>query len=154
MVKLAVISDSHWGRTRLEMFAKHALQEKYDAVLFLGDGLSDVRWLEKTLPMEVRYVSGNCDPFWECERELRLTYGGVRILMVHGDQFNVKFDLSSLSYHAEEACCAVALFGHTHKAFAGCVGHTIMVNPGALIEGRYAELQIDAGTVVPYLREL
>ena len=46
----------------------------------------------------------------------------------------------------------VALFGHTHQPFAGYVGGVMMINPGALKDGRYAELHIDKGRVVPYLK--
>ena len=152
MVKLAVISDSHCGRVRLEMFAAIAEREGFDAVIHCGDGLSDAKQLAKRLPMEVRFIAGNCDPRWSCDRELRATYEGVRLLAVHGDLYGVKYDLSQLSYYAEEACATVALFGHTHQPFAGYVGRVLMVNPGALKDGRFAELQIDGSKAVPYLR--
>lgn len=154
MVKLAVISDSHWGKTRLEQFARVAQKENYDAVLHCGDGQSDAKWLAKTLPVPVKFVAGNCDPHLHCDRELRETFGGVRILVVHGDLYNVKMDYCPLSYYAEEACVQVVLFGHTHVPFAGYVGSVMMVNPGSLASGRYAELHIRDGQAVPYLKEL
>lgn len=153
MVRLAVISDSHWGKVRLEMFARIAREEAFDAVIHCGDGLSDAKWLEKNLPMEVRYIAGNCDPRWSCARELRCTYDTVRLLAVHGDLHNVKLDLCPLSYYAEEIGAQVALFGHTHQAHAGYVGRVLMVNPGALNAGRYAELRIENGQATPFLKE-
>lgn len=153
MVKLAVISDSHWGRVRLEMFHRIAMEEKFDAVIHCGDGLSDAKWLEKNLSCPVRYVGGNCDPRWSCDRELYVTYGGVRMLVLHGDLHNVKLDLSSLSYYAEEGCAQAVLFGHTHQPFAGYVGRVMMLNPGSLKDGRYAELRIEDGKAVPFLKE-
>jgi len=152
MVKLAVISDSHWGKTRLEMFARLAREESFDAIIHCGDGLSDAKWLEKNLPAEVRYVAGNCDPRWSCDRELRMHYESVRLLAVHGDLQNVKLDLSPLSYYAEDIGAQVVLFGHTHQPFAGYVGRALMVNPGSLKEGRYAELHIDGEKVIPFLK--
>lgn len=154
MVKLAVISDSHWGKVRLEMFARHAQDAGYDAVIHCGDGLSDAKWLEKTLSVPVRAVGGNCDPRWSCERELRATYGNVRFLAVHGDQYGVKLDLSRLSYYAEEIGAQAVLFGHTHQPFAGYVGSVMMVNPGSLAQGRYAEIHIENGRAAPFLKEL
>lgn len=153
MLKLAVISDSHWGQTRLEMFARIAREQNFDAVIHCGDGMTDAKWLAKNLTCEVRFIGGNCDPRWSCDRELRCTYGGVRFLVHHGDLHNVKLDLAPLSYYAEEACAQVALFGHTHQPFAGYVGRVMMVNPGALKDGRYAELHIEDGKVIPYLKE-
>lgn len=154
MVKLAVISDSHGGMVRLEQFARVAQREGYDAILHCGDGRSDAKWLEKTLSIPVRFVAGNCDPRWSCERERRETFENVRILMVHGDLYNVKIDYAQLSYYAEEACMQAVVFGHTHVPFAGYVGSVLMVNPGSLAKGRYAELHINGGQAVPFLKEL
>lgn len=152
MHKIAVISDSHGGKVRLEMFAQIAQREKFDAVIHCGDGVSDAKWLAKTLSAEVQYVAGNCDIFGKDVRELIVSYGGIRMLAVHGDLYSVKWDLTALSYYAEEKCVQVALFGHTHQPFAGYVGGVMMINPGALKDGRYAELHIDKGQVVPFLK--
>lgn len=152
MAKIAVISDSHGGKVRLEMFAQIAARDGFDAILHLGDGASDVKWLAKNVPCEVKFVAGNCDFFGKDPRELVVTYGNVRMLMVHGDLYNVKLDYARLSYYAEDKMAKVALFGHTHQPFAGYVGSVMMINPGALKDGRYAELHIENGQVVPYLR--
>lgn len=152
MLKIAVISDSHGGKVRLEMFKRVAEQEKFNAVIHCGDGVSEAKWLEKNLTCEVNYVAGNCDFFGKDPRELVVSYGGLRMLVVHGDLYDVKWDLTRLSYAAEEKCVQVALFGHTHQPFAGWAGGVMMVNPGALKDGRYAELQIENGQVVPFLK--
>ncbi len=47
MTRLAVISDSHWGRVRLEMFSRIVRAEQFDGIIHLGDGQSDAKWLEK-----------------------------------------------------------------------------------------------------------
>ena len=90
----------------------------------------------------------------DAPRELRLAFENVRILAVHGDKYGVKLDLAQLSYYAEETQAQIALFGHTHQAFAGYVGGVMMVNPGALNAGRYAIIEIDKGKAIPYLKEL
>lgn len=74
------------------------------------------------------------------------------MLAVHGDLYGVKIDLCRLSYYAEEANAQVVLFGHTHQPFAGYVGSVMMINPGSLKDGRYAELHVDGGKCVPFLR--
>lgn len=152
MLKLAVISDSHWGSVHLQMFADIAKREKFDGIIHCGDGLSDAKWLMKNLDIPVQVVGGNCDPRWSCDRELRATYENVRMLAVHGDLYGVKIDLCRLSYYAEEANAQVVLFGHTHQPFAGYVGSVMMINPGSLKDGRYAELHVDGGKCVPFLR--
>lgn len=154
MLKIAVISDSHGAKVRLDMFRRVAEEEKFDAVIHCGDGVSEAKWLGKNLPCEVKYVAGNCDFFGKDPRELTATYGGVRMLAVHGDLYDVKWDLTRLSYYAEEKLVQIALFGHTHQPFAGYVGGTMLVNPGALKDGRYAVVQIENGQAVPFLKTL
>ena len=92
---------------------------------------------------------GNCDWPGSAPREARLSFGGVQILAVHGDKYGVKLDYGPLSYYAEEAGAAIALFGHTHQPFAGYVGGTMLLNPGALNAGKYAILEIEKGNAVP-----
>ena len=154
MIRLGVISDSHGGAVRLEMFARLAKNENFDAIVHLGDGQNDVKWQKKNLQTQIYFVSGNCDWFGDASRELRLAFESVRILAVHGDKYGVKLDLAQLSYYAEETQAQIVLFGHTHQAFAGYVGGVMMVNPGALNAGRYAIIEIDKGKSIPYLKEL
>ena len=154
MVRLGIISDSHGGMVRLGQFARLAEREKLDAIIHLGDGQSDAKWLQKNVSMPVHFVAGNCDWPGSAPREARLSFGGVQILAVHGDNYGVKLDYGPLSYYAEEAGAAIALFGHTHQPFAGYVGGTMLLNPGALNAGKYAILEIEKGNAVPFLKEL
>lgn len=154
MVRLGIISDSHGGMVRLEQFARLAEREKLDAIIHLGDGLSDAKWLRKNVSMPVHFVAGNCDWPGSAPREARLSFGGVQMLAVHGDKYGVKLDYGPLSYYAEEAGAAIALFGHTHQPFAGYVGGVMLLNPGALNAGKYAILEIEKGNAVPFLKEL
>lgn len=72
MLKLAVISDSHWGSVHLQMFADIAKREKFDGIIHCGDGLSDAKWLMKNLDIPVQVVGGNCDPRWSCARPMKM----------------------------------------------------------------------------------
>jgi putative phosphoesterase len=152
MHKIAVISDSHGARVRLEMFKRIAEQEKYDMIIHCGDGAYDTKWLAKNLDIEVKAVAGNCDFYDRIVREYPITVDNVRMLALHGDKYDVKWGLTRLSYYAEERNVNVVLFGHTHQAFAGFAGGVMMVNPGALKDGRYAELHISNGDCVPFLK--
>ena len=100
------------------------------------------------------FVAGNCDFFSRDAREIEVKIEGVRMLLTHGDKYGVKAGLSKLSYRAEERGCALALFGHTHVPFAGHVGGCLLVNPGALQDGRFAELEVENGKAVPRLLRL
>ncbi len=154
MTRIAVISDSHGGTVRLSMFAELVHKEHFDAIIHLGDGQGDAKWLKKNVDVPIHFVAGNCDWHSDAPREARLSFDGIRILAVHGDKYDVKFDLSTLSYYAEDISAQLALYGHTHRAFAGYVGCILMVNPGALKDGRYAVVEIQNGQIIPYLKEL
>ena len=154
MIRLGVVSDSHDRGNWLEAYAKKCRAEKYDAIFHLGDYESDARWLEKRVDCPVIFVAGNCDIFSKIQKEARASWEGHRILAVHGHLQDVKYGLDRLSYYAEERGADIALFGHTHEPYAGWVGGAMLMNPGALMDGRYGELLLDGRRVVPLLKSL
>ena len=72
-------------------------------------------------------VAGNCDMFSSQQRMARAAYGAHRILAVHGHLQDVKYGYDRLSYYAEEVGANIALFGHTHEAYAGWMGGVLLV---------------------------
>ena len=48
----------------------------------------------------------------------------------------------------------IALFGHTHRPCVEWVGGVLLINPGALMRGRYAELLLDGKRIIPTLKKL
>lgn len=154
MVRLGVVSDSHGRELWVERYLALANREKYDAVVHLGDGRSDARWLERRLDMPLIGVAGNCDFYSSAAREAFANYEGHRLLLSHGHLHDVKYGLERLSYCAEQRGADIALYGHTHVPAAQFVGPVLMMNPGALMDGRYGELLIDGRRVVPYLRTM
>ena len=146
-----MVSDSHDAHLWVERYLEKANREGYDAVIHLGDGSGDVRWLQRRLRMPLIKVAGNCDFYSKEPREARPSFEGHRILAVHGDKYDVKYGYERLSYYAEEIGVDIALSGHTHRPFCEYVGRVLVVNPGALNMGRYAELTLDGARVVPCL---
>ena len=149
MIKLGIVSDSHGRESQLELFADVCKREKYEAVFHLGDIRDDAKWLERNLSVPVISVAGNCDPFSHHQREVIPEFEGHRILAVHGDGQGVKYGYDRLSYYAEDKHAEIALFGHTHVQFSGVVGNVILLNPGALRNGHYAELILDGKDIIP-----
>lgn len=152
MTRLGVISDSHDRTSWLERWLEYAQRQKYDAVFHLGDYDGDARWLSRRLDAPMISVAGNCDMFSQQPRMARAAYGPHRVLAVHGHLQDVKYGYDKLSYYAEEQGCGIALFGHTHVPYAGYEGGVLLMNPGALMDGRYGELVLDGDRAVPYLK--
>lgn len=154
MTRIALLSDSHDATGMLELVAQFIEARGYDHVFHLGDVASDAGRLAERLGRRVLFVAGNCDFFSRDAREIEVKVEGVRMLLTHGDRYGVKGGLSRLSYRAEERNCSLALFGHTHVPYAGHVGGVLLVNPGALMDGRFAELEVENGKAVPRLLRL
>jgi putative phosphoesterase len=129
-MKVLVISDSH-GNWKLA-FAAHTRTEPVDAIIHLGDGSADADMLRLALDVPVINVAGNCDPgsgaprerVWECE--------GKRILLTHGDAYQVKSGLAKLRQRALEVGADAALFGHTHQVLLDDDSGLLLLNPGTL----------------------
>lgn len=118
-MRLLVISDSHGRYERIsELIAMH---KNIDALIFLGDGLSD---LDRAGAYDERFavfaVKGNCDGISLFGRgaavsESVLELDGYRFLLMHGHTRGVKHSLTNAVYAAIEASADVLLFGHTHE---------------------------------------
>ena len=129
-MKVLVISDTHGNANRA--FIAHTLAEPVDVVIHLGDGCADADLLRDALDIPVINVAGNCDPgsnvprecVWECE--------GKRILLTHGDAYQVKSGLARLRQRAEDIGADAVFFGHTHQGMCENSAGLLMVNPGAL----------------------
>ena len=117
-MRLLVISDSHGRYERIsELVAMH---KNIDALIFLGDGLSD---LDRAGVYDEQFavfaVKGNCDGLSLFGRaaspsESVLELEGYRFLLMHGHTRGVKHSLTNAVYAAMEANADVLLFGHTH----------------------------------------
>jgi putative phosphoesterase len=129
-MRILVISDTHGNVNRA--FIAHTRSEPVDAIVHLGDGCADADILRETLDVPVINVAGNCDPgsnvprerVWECE--------GKRILLTHGDAYQVKSGLSRLRQRAEEIGADAVLFGHTHQGVLEKFSGLLLINPGSL----------------------
>lgn len=129
-MKVLVISDTHGNVTRA--FIAHSRCEPVDALIHLGDGCADAEQLREVLEIPVINVAGNCDPgsgaprerVWECE--------GKRLLLTHGDAYQVKSGLERLRQRAQEIGVDAAFFGHTHQSLLENKSGLVLLNPGTL----------------------
>lgn len=143
-MKVCVCSDSHGNAANMD---KMLLRETPAVLLFLGDGLRDLRGLTLPQGCRVHAVSGNCD-FGASEPELRLlSLEGVRILMMHGHRAAVKASLFRLDLLAQENRADIALYGHTHRQNAQWSEQRLLLCPGSVGSAlcSYALLDVQGG---------
>jgi putative phosphoesterase len=129
-MKVLVISDTHGNTDRA--FIALAGAEPVDLVIHLGDGCSDADLLSVALDVPVINVAGNCDLGSNAPRELVWECKGKRILLTHGDAYQVKSGLARLRRRAEEIGVDAVLFGHTHQGVCEDHAGLLLINPGAL----------------------
>jgi len=145
-MRLAVFSDLHGGSER-EMAAAFS---EYDYVIFLGDGLMKIRHFEYEYPEKFLFVRGNCDGYDETPTLRILDFGGVRVMLTHGHEQNVKYGLYRLIGEAKKEEVSIVLFGHTHRPEVTETEGILFVNPGSAYGsygrgGSFARLTIDKG---------
>ena len=129
-MNVLVISDTHGCSTRA--FNAYSLAGPVDAIIHLGDGAADADLLREALDVPVINVAGNCDPGSTAPRERVWVCEGMRILLTHGDAYQVKSGLARLRQRAEEVGVDAVLFGHTHQGLLEDHAGLLLVNPGTL----------------------
>ncbi len=151
MTRLGVMADSHRARRNIQK----ALEQMEDCplILHLGDHDSDMDAFDLS-PGRLISVPGNCDPL-SFEPQLQLfERDGVRVMMTHGHAYGVKYGLTRLALKAREKGACLALFGHSHAQTAEDDGEVLCLNPGALCNGCYAIVTLDAGKITYELKKL
>lgn len=151
-MRVLVFSDSHGSNYNLRKVLDKA---SADYLIFLGDGLREVRNLIKSYP-KIKFLSvkGNCDFDPEALETDIVTIDGVRILFTHGHNFNVRYTTETLINAAKKINADVVLYGHTHIAEKTYLDGLYVINPGSCSRSReggnsYAALDIERGQILP-----
>ncbi len=129
-MKVLLISDTHGNVNRA--FSAHTLSEPVDAIIHLGDGSADADMLRDALDVPVINVAGNCDSGSNAPRECVWECEGKRILLTHGDAYQVKSGLAKLRQKAQKIGVDAVFFGHTHQGVIENHAGLRLVNPGTL----------------------
>lgn len=132
-----VMSDSHGDIKCL----KKVIEEypSIQSIIHLGDYLKDALILKGFYPdKEYFTVLGNCDYVNSvASSEDVMEVEGLRILMTHGNRYNVKSGLESLKAKALTENVDIVLYGHTHIPLITKTRENLLVNPGSAGYPRY-----------------
>jgi putative phosphoesterase len=130
-MKILLLSDNHNSHIDLDLLS-------YDLVIHCGDYGLEREYLEKN---NVKYVRGNCD--YIGPKEITLEFNGKKIYVIHGDIYNVKYNLQRLIYRSMEQNVDYTIFGHTHIPNMVVHDNITLINPGAFKDGYYAVIEDD-----------
>ncbi len=159
-MKIAVLSDTH-GNYALALKMLDLLGD-FEQIIHLGDNSGDAEIIGLALERKLVIVSGNCDTDGNFPHLAGLDISGKRILITHGDRFQVKSGLAGLFRKAKTCRADIVLYGHTHLANIEEKEGILFINPGTLkeavgrqsiavlqIEGDEARAEIiDAGNIL------
>jgi len=151
MPRILVCSDSH-GRADLLALA-YDQQPKAEALVFLGDGLSDTGIFSSS--GKTHYlVRGNCDAGAQIPATQGFLFGGKNIMCTHGHRYYVKHSLDELLRHAKQHAFDLVLYGHTHVPRVDYIDGIYFFNPGSLWQDKsYGFVDVSpAGIVCQNLR--
>jgi hypothetical protein len=125
-MKILITSDIHNDIKSLEKVLKE--HPDIDFHLDAGDSNLSLDELEKRRIISVERV---------------LEFEGKKILLVHGHSLKVKRGKNLLYSVANSFKVDYCVFGHTHKQEIEDIRGIIFVNPGSLLDGRYAIYEND-----------
>lgn len=125
-MKFIIISDSHGNKEGIDKIFK---EMQFDGLIFLGDGVRDLSSYMNY--NNVYCVSGNCDFFSSIPNERELKIMGKKVLITHGNKYNVKSTLNYLKELCIKENYDIILFGHTHKKEVIQYNNSYIVNPGS-----------------------
>ena len=130
-MRIFVVSDTHGDlKNAMELYDRATASGPVDFIIHCGDFYSDGVRLAQILGQTVHAVHGNCDGGWGEEFETVETPAG-RILVIHGHNEDVDFSLDNAAYLARREKCAMAFYGHTHKADIREHNGILFFNPGS-----------------------
>ena len=124
-MNVLVFSDSHGNSKNIKEAIDRQIK-KPDAVIFLGDGIRDILYLDFD-DIDVYCVAGNCDfgmsaADGNIPDEQIVCVRGKKLLIAHGHRYDVKNGLSRLIKRAVDCDVDIVLFGHTHI----CIEKTLL----------------------------
>jgi putative phosphoesterase len=126
VTKVLILSDSHGLTSELEdIKERHQLQH----MIHCGD--SELEFNAHEMENFVK-VAGNCDFDASYPNEEKRTIDGITFLITHGHLYNVKNNLMTLAYRAEEVDAQIICFGHTHIAGTEQSNKRLFINPGSI----------------------
>lgn len=139
VIRIAVISDTHMPKKAKQLpQALVAGLENVDYILHVGDWQTLALYEELSGFAPVDGVAGNVDGEEILERfgkKKILTFGSVRIGLVHGDGTGKTTEKRAIESFAGEEV-DVILFGHSHIPLLKEVDGLILFNPGSATDKR------------------
>lgn len=158
-MRIIVMSDSHGNFNRVRKIVEDNMATA-QTFIHLGDGLDEFDDVHLLYP-DLHFVSvkGNNDWGSNEQKARKLSMGGKKLLLAHGDLHRVKFGLLDFQLAARDARVDIGLYGHTHYSAVDYIDGLYLINPGSVGGGygakaTYLALDIAVQGIVPVIRDI
>ncbi len=159
MTKILIVSDTHGQQDRM---IRAIVEEQPDLLLHAGDIENNI---DTVIPVTAKcrrlVVRGNCDYGSEYKSEIFIEEEGVKILMLHGNNYghgkcycNPAQDPEPLYAYAKSMEADVLIHGHTHVPKLIEAEGLLIFNPGSLTLPRggnapsYGVMEVENGHIL------
>lgn len=132
-MKILITSDIHRNMTALNKILNEHQDLNYH--LDAGDSNLSLEFLESK---GIISVKGNTDFFAKLPNEKIVNIDDKKMLIIHGHTLKVKKDLNLLYSYAKGLKVDMCIYGHTHIQKLEEKAGIIFLNPGALVDYKYA----------------
>jgi putative phosphoesterase len=145
MKKIFIFSDSHIPSRANSQILQKIEFGKYDYIITVGDIVDDNTYFE-LINQESGFfgVHGNMDDFFikkKLPAKRVIEIEGIKIGLIHGHQTGMANPKELIKYFDEEI--DIMVFGHSHKKYDEKINEIRVVNPGALCDGYFIEMEIN-----------
>jgi len=160
-ITILCLSDSHGSMWNFGKVLERC--PRTDAVIFLGDGLSDAeKFAELDRGRSWFAVRGNCDFSSSflgnvAKKTDEIILCNKKIIFTHGDLYGAKYGLDGLERLASERDADIVLYGHTHIAKEDYIDGVYYLNPGCVktsSASSFGLLTLDGDSVLFSISEL
>ncbi len=130
MQRIMIVSDTHKRHGNL-MEALYN-EGKIDLLIHLGDVEGEEEVIQEMAGCEVLMVPGNNDFYARYEKEIETQIGKYKVLLTHGHNYYVTFDLQTIREEGISRGMDIVMFGHTHRPCISIEEEIILINPGSI----------------------
>lgn len=152
MKTIVVVSDTHANYSALEKLMP--IINENDYFFHLGDYEKDVKLFSRDIKAETCSVKGNCDGGGN---DVLVDIENVKILLTHGDRYDVKSSLYKLLLKAKQLGVSAVFYGHTHNPSIIKEDGIYLINPGCMTkfcEKTYCYAVVHNGSITVKIVEL
>lgn len=145
MKKIFIFSDSHIPHKLNSQILQKINFNKYDYIICAGDIVDDNTYFE-LINQEAGFfgVHGNMDDYFikkKLPQKRIIDIEAIKIGLIHGHQTGMANPEKLIKYFEDKI--DIMVFGHSHQKYDKKINEVRVLNPGALCDGLFVEMNVE-----------